>query len=51
MQEFRVLWDIYAPTFNVVVHLCSGDEEASVYVQMHGVYTVQTGVIVDNVAP
>lgn len=50
-QEFCVLRNIHAPTFNVVVHLGSSDEKASVYVQMHSVCTVQTTVIVDNVAP
>ena len=51
MQELRVLRNIHVPTFDVVVHLRGSDEEASVYIQMHSVCTVQTSVVVNNVAP
>lgn len=51
MQELCVLRNIHPPTFEVVVHFRSSDEEASVDVQMHGMWTVQASVVVDNVVP
>jgi hypothetical protein len=51
MQELSVLRNIHSPTFEVVVHFRSSDEEASVDVQMHGMWTVQASVVVHNVAP
>lgn len=51
MQELSVLRNIYSPTLKVVVHLCSGNEEVPVDVQMHGMYTIQGGIVVYDVAP
>lgn len=51
MQELCVLRDIHSPTFEVEVHFRSSDQKASVDVRMHGMYTVQASVIVDNVVP
>lgn len=50
LQKLCVLRNVHSPTFEVVVHFRSGDEKASVDVQMHDMCTVQTSVVVDNVA-
>lgn len=40
MQKFCVLRNIHSPTFEVVVHFRSSDEEASVDIQVHHVCTI-----------
>lgn len=48
MQELDVLQKIDPPAFKVVMHLRSRDEEVPVNVQIYGVCTVQTGIVVDD---
>lgn len=51
MQELDVFRNIHSPAIEVVVQFCSSDKETSIDVQVHGICTIQTSIIVDNVAP
>lgn len=51
MQELDVLGKIDPPAFKIVMHLRSRDEEIPVNVQMHGMYTIEASIVIDDMAP